>query len=68
MQPAVRKLPTENQTTFTTLSRHRRAQITKAAQTTLIKAAQWSRGESVEPQVAAALDAQVGAHVGKRKG
>ncbi|HEU4413042.1 MAG TPA: hypothetical protein VFS43_47810 [Polyangiaceae bacterium] len=68
LQPAFKRLPTENQTQFAKLSRHRRAGIAEAAKTTLVKAAQWSRGEAVPPAVAGALDAQVTALLAKRKG
>lgn len=67
LQPAVRKLPTETQATFSALSRHRRAQVIKGAQTTLVKASQWARGEAVTPALAEALDAQVRALLAKRK-
>lgn len=68
LQPAFRHLPSDNQTQFTKLSRHRRASLAKAAQTTLIKAEQWARGDGVTPAVASALDAQVKALLSKRKG
>lgn len=67
LQPALKKVPSENQSAFSTFSRHRRAHLAKAAQTTLVKASQWSRGDAVPAPIADALEAQVKAHLAKKK-
>jgi hypothetical protein len=60
-------MPTEVQASFTKLSRGRRAKLAAAANTTLVKAHQWARGELVAKDVAAALEAALKAHAAKRK-
>lgn len=67
LQPALKKLPSDTQSEFSKLSRHRRAHLAKAAQTTLVKASQWSRGDDVIPEVAGALEAQTKALLAKKK-
>lgn len=68
LQPALKKTPTDTQIAFAKLSRHRRAHLAEAAQTTLVKASQWSRGDAVPAALAEALEKQVGAHLAKKKG
>lgn len=68
LQPSLRNNPTDSQTTFAGLSRHRRAHLAEAAKTTLVKASQWARGAAVAPDVAEALEAQVKAFSAKKKG
>ncbi|HVJ93333.1 MAG TPA: hypothetical protein VM580_26210 [Labilithrix sp.] len=68
LQPALKTVPTETQLAFAKLSRHRRTHLAEAAQTTLVKASQWSRGEAVAAAVADALEKQVSAHLAKKKG
>lgn len=68
LQPSLKKVPTDTQLAFAKLSRHRRAHLAAAAQTSLVKASQWSRGDAVAPAVAEALDKHVGAHLAKKKG
>lgn len=65
LQPSLRHNPSDLQQQFSKLSRHRRAKLSEAAQTTLLKAAQWGRGDAVAPQVAAALEQQVTAFAAK---
>ena len=65
LQPSLRNTPSDAQQQFTKLSRHRRANLAEAAQTTLVKASQWARGEAVTPQIASALEAQVKAYAAK---
>lgn len=67
LQPALKHVPTDTQKAFTLLSRHRRAHLAKAAQTTLVKASQWARGAGVAQPTADALEAQVKAHLAKKK-
>ena len=55
-RPAVRLTNTDSQRAFGALSRHRRTKLARAAQTTLLNADQWSRGDATPPEVAAALD------------
>jgi hypothetical protein len=61
LQPALKANQSEHQSRFTTLSRHRRTKLATAAQTTLLKADQWARGESVASDVATALDGAIAA-------
>jgi len=67
LQPALKHLPSEIQTAFSKLSRHRRAHLAKAASTTLVKASQWARGDGVSADVSDALEKQVKAHLAKKK-
>ncbi len=67
LQPSLKKVPTDTQTEFSKLSRHRRAHLAKAAQTTLVKASQWARGDAMTTAVADALEQQVKAHLAKKK-
>jgi hypothetical protein len=67
LQPALKKIPTETQIAFAKLSRHRRAHLAEAAQTTLVKASQWSHGDAVAATVAEALDKVTTAHLAKKK-
>lgn len=67
LQPALKNVPSDTQTAFAALSRHRRAHLAKAAQTTLVKASQWSRGDAVAPEVATALESQTKALLAKKK-
>ncbi len=68
LQPALKQTPTDNQRAFATLSRHRRAHLAEAAQTTLVQASQWSRGDAVAPEVAEALEKHLSALLAKKKG
>jgi hypothetical protein len=65
LQPSLRNNPSDAQQQFSKLSRHRRAHLSEAAQTTLVKASQWARGEAVAPQVAEALGEQLKAYLAK---
>ena len=62
LQPSLRNNPTDMQTAFSKLSRHRRAHLAEAASTTLVKASQWANGKSVAPQIADALEQQLKAY------
>jgi hypothetical protein len=55
-QSAVRSHASEAQSAFRSLSRHRRTKLARVAQTTLVKADQWGRGEAVAPDVSSALE------------
>ena len=55
-RPAIRVTTTDSQRTFRGLSRHRRTKLARTAQTTLLKADQWSRGDATPPAIASALD------------
>lgn len=68
LQPALKKIPSETQLAFAKLSRHRRAHLAETAQTTLVKASQWARGDVVPPALAESLEQHVGAHLAKKKG
>ena len=67
LQPALKKVPSETQVSFSQLSRHRRAHLAEAAQTSLLKASQWARGDAVATDVAEALEKHVSAHLAKKK-
>ncbi len=67
LQPALKKIPSETQLAFAKLSRHRRAALAKAAQTTLVKASQWARGDGVPAEVATAIEAQLKTLLAKKK-
>ena len=56
LQPAVKPLASESQQAFRTLSRARRNKVAKTAQTTLIKADQWARGDAITSELADALE------------
>ncbi len=55
LQPSVRPSISDAQRAFAGLSRHRRTKLARAAQTTLLKADQWSRGGATDVEVAKAL-------------
>jgi hypothetical protein len=65
LQPSLRNNPSDTQLQFSKLSRHRRANLAEAAQTTLVKASQWARGEAVTPQIADALETHLKAYAAK---
>jgi hypothetical protein len=56
LHPAVRHVPNEVQTNFQGLPRGRRSKLARAANTTLVKADQWARGEAVGADVSEALE------------
>ncbi len=64
--PGVRNIPTESQARFQSLSRHRRVKLAKVANTTLVKADQWARGDGAAPEVASALEGAL-AKLGAKK-
>jgi hypothetical protein len=68
LQPSLRTNPTESQQGFTALSRHRRVALAQGANTTLVKASQWARGEGVAPEIATAHENAVKAHLAKKNG
>jgi len=65
LQPSLRNNPTESQQQFSKLSRHRRAHLAEAAQTTLLKASQWARGVAVAPAVGEALEKHLATYLAK---
>jgi len=67
LQPALKNVPTDLQKEFAGLSRHRPEHLAEAAQTNLVKASQWSRGEGVSSDVASALEKVTTAHLAKKK-
>ena len=67
LQPALKHVPNETQIAFTTFSRNRRSKLAKAAQTTLVKASQWARGDAVAAEVAVSLEKATKAHLAKKK-
>lgn len=56
LSPSVKAHTTDNQKAFRALSRGRRAKIAKAAQTTLVKADQWARGDGAAQEIAEAIE------------
>ena len=67
LQPALKTVKTDNQVAFSKMSRGRRVELAEGAQTNLVKASQWARGEAVPAAVAEALDKGVAALVAKKK-
>jgi hypothetical protein len=67
LQPALKTVPTDNQVAFSKMSRGRRVELAEAAQTNLVKASQWARGEAVSAAIAEALDKGTSALVAKKK-
>jgi hypothetical protein len=68
LQPSHRHDPNDTQNAFRTLSRNRRSKLAEAAQTDLLKASQWARGDAVATEVAKALETAVAGHLAKKKG
>ncbi len=56
LQPAVRSIASETQSAFRAYTRGRRTKLAKLAQTTLVKADQWARGDGVPKDIADALE------------
>jgi hypothetical protein len=67
LHPAVRIIPSEAQSSFRGLTRARRTKLARAANTTLLKADQWARGDAVGPDVGEALESAVAARKAKKK-
>jgi hypothetical protein len=67
LQPAKKNQPSENQIAFATLPRGRRVKLATTAQTNLVKADQWARGEAVDASLSDALEAAFGAYAKKKK-
>ncbi len=65
LQPSLRNTPSDAQQAFAKLSRHRRVSLAEAAQTNLLKASQWARGEAVAQPVADALVQHLAAYQAK---
>ena len=66
LHPAVRPLSSEAQSKFQGLQRGRRTKLARTANTTLVKADQWARGDAVSPDVSEALEGALAA-AGKKK-
>jgi hypothetical protein len=56
LSPSVKSLPSEAQKAFRALARGKRTKLARLAQTTLVKADQWARGDGVASEVATALE------------
>jgi hypothetical protein len=67
LQPALKNVATDTQKAFATFSRGRREKLAEAANTNLVKASQWARGEAVPTAIAESLDKGVAALVAKKK-
>ncbi|HEY2516605.1 MAG TPA: hypothetical protein VGI39_37300 [Polyangiaceae bacterium] len=67
LHPAVRVTPSESQANFASLSRARRTKVARTANTTLVKADQWARGDAVSADVGEALEAALAARKAKKK-
>jgi hypothetical protein len=61
LHPAVRPLASEAQSKFRGLQRGRRTKLARAANTTLVKADQWARGDVVSTDVSEALETALAA-------
>ncbi|MBX3211354.1 MAG: hypothetical protein KF850_04920 [Labilithrix sp.] len=63
------RVPSETQTAFAKLSRHRRAHLAEAAQTSLVKACRSGRAATESPWPSPRRpEKQVTAHLAKKKG
>ena len=67
LAPAKRQSPNEVQKAFGALARGRRSKMAKAAQTTLLKADQWARGDQTPKPIADALAKGLAALQSKKK-
>jgi len=67
LQSAVTLTTSDSQNAFRGLSRSRRTKLAKTANTTLLKADQWARGESATKEIAAALEQGLGKLTAKKK-
>src|SRR5215467_14370457 len=67
LKPSLRRRPTDAQTAYGKLARGRRAKLAKTAQTTLVKADQWARGDAVPASVSGALEQALKALAAKAK-
>ncbi|WP_394837481.1 hypothetical protein LVJ94_11285 [Pendulispora rubella] len=67
LQPSVHAPTTDSQNAFRTLGRGRRAKVARAAQTTLVKADQWGRGDAVPADLADAIERAVKAATTPKK-
>jgi hypothetical protein len=67
LHPAIRPLASEAQSKFQGLQRGRRTKLARAANTTLVKADQWARGDVVTADVSEALEGALAASSKKKK-
>ena len=67
LQPALKNVASDTQKAFAKLSRARRVKLAEAANTNLVKASQWSRGDAVPAELATALESATKAHLAKKK-
>ncbi len=67
LQPAIRPTPSDIQSAFRAYARGRRTKLAKLAQTTLVKADQWARGDAVPGEIAVALESAVKSLKAKKK-
>ena len=67
LQPALKNIASDTQKAFAKLSRGRRVKLAEAANTTLVKASQWSRGDAVPAELATALENETKKHLAKKK-
>jgi hypothetical protein len=66
LHPAVRPLASDAQSNFRGLQRGRRTKLARVANTTLVKADQWARGDAVTADVSEALEAALNASKKKK--
>jgi len=67
LHPAVRPVASDAQSKFRGLQRGRRTKLARAANTTLVKADQWARGDVVGADVSEALESAFAASAKKKK-
>ena len=67
LQPALKNVASDTQKAFGTFSRGRRTKLAEAANTNLVKASQWSRGDVVPAELATALENETKKHLAKKK-
>ncbi len=67
LKPSVCHHPTETQAAFQKLARGKRTKLAKLAETTLVKADRWARGDSVPKELAQALEKALHSLEAKKK-
>jgi hypothetical protein len=67
LKPAIKRTATPSQQAFRLLPRGKRTKLARIAQTTLVKADQWARGDAVTNELADALERAFGALKAKKK-
>jgi hypothetical protein len=67
LKPALKRAATDSQKAFAALTRGKRTKLAKLAQTTLVKADQWARGDGGSAEVGDALERALASLKAKKK-